>query len=588
LALASRLRRWAERLAPPVSPPTSSTLDTWRARALSAMCAFAIVMGGVPLAVGVLLWPTARGPVIIADLIAFVVLIIVVQTRQAGYRVRATTVILLCAVTGTMSTVLIGLQGAGASWFGVSILLSGLLFDWRAALRMVGVLTAVLTLVGIGIALERVPWAAAMPHALRFWVISASSMLVLYSLLALGIDVLLVGLQAEAEARLSAEDALRRSRRLDAMGTMAAGIAHDFNNLLAPVLANLDLLENTNDRLDAPVVREALTDMRSAASRARNLVRRLLVLRAGEAEERSALDVVTVLQEVAAQVTADAGDSISIRVDARWVPPVAASSNELHQIVMNLARNAVQAMPLGGMLVLGVDAVEAASGPLVEITISDSGIGMDADTLARAFDPFFTRRVDRDGTGLGLPTVRTIVQSLNGDVLLDSAVGKGTTARVRLPAVYSAGLGDLVRTPAQGSAPVLPSRLRVLVVDDDPLVRDGTRRMLTLMGHEAEVAGSAAEALQWLQAREGLCDLLVTDFRMPERSGADLVRATRRRFPAMPIVVASGYVDDALEELAAESPTLAFIAKPFPRRELADAIAVALERIFSSREVVIP
>jgi signal transduction histidine kinase/CheY-like chemotaxis protein len=542
------------------------------------MCAFAIVLGGVPVLVGALLWPTSRQGLVVAQLLAFAALVAVVHAPRVGYRRRAATLILLSAVIGTVSTTLLGFQGAGATWLGVSILLAGLLFDWRAALRMVAVHASVMAAVGIGIAAERIPWAIGAPNALRYWMISATGTLVLYSLLALGIDVVLVGLQAEAEARLSAEDALRRTRRLDAMGTMAAGIAHDFNNLLAPVLANVELLENTDDRLDAPLVREALADMRSAARRARDLVRRLLALRQGEAETRSALDVITTLQEVASQLTREAGDAITIRVDARWVPPVSASSNELHQIVMNLARNAVYSMPSGGTLTLGVDNVEVLHVAYVEISVVDSGIGMDAETLARAFDPFFTRRVNREGTGLGLPTVRTIVQSLNGEVQLTSAVGQGTTARVRLPAVGGVVARDLRQTPEPGSLPPLPPRLRVLVVDDDPLVRDGTRRMLALMGHDADVAHSTTSALDWLMQRNGACDLLVTDYRMPERTGADLVREVRHRYAGLPIIVASGYLDDAEQDLAKESPTIAFLAKPFPRRELVDAVSLALSR----------
>jgi signal transduction histidine kinase/ActR/RegA family two-component response regulator len=568
---------------PPVPPRGETSLDLWRARVLNTMCAAGLVLGLLPLGAAVLLWPREAGPIIVGDIVLYAAVVALMRSPRVGYRGRALTLVLLCGSLGIVSTVLLGLRGAGSTWLGVAVVGAALLLSGQAALRLVAVLVLTFVAIGVGIATDQLPWAIGLPDALRFWVISASSMIVMYSLLAVGIDTLLRGLQQEADARLAAEDALRRAQRLDAMATLAAGIAHDFNNLLAPVLANLEMLEGADDRLDAPPVRDALHDMRTAAERARDLVRRLLILRQGEAESRSVLDVITTLQEVARLLRSEAGPGVRILVDARWVPAVSASPSELHQIVMNLAQNAVQAMPDGGTLTMTLASEEGAGRSRAMIAISDTGIGMDAETQRRAFDPFFTQRSTLGGTGLGLPTVRALVAGLRGEIALHSTPGVGTTVRVLLPveAPYTDD-GSVPPSSPEATSPMFS--LRVLVVDDDVLVRDGTRRMLTRMGHVADTAASTDEALALLADAVHRYDVLITDYRMPERSGAELTRAARRDYPALPVVVASGFIDDAEADLAAEAGTLVFLAKPFPRRELAEAMATAMARVATHPE----
>ncbi|MCU0648624.1 MAG: ATP-binding protein [Gemmatimonadaceae bacterium] len=574
----SVLWRWVHRIAPPVAPPGPTALDAWRTRVLSAVCAAGLVLGLLPLGAAIVLWPTNAGVIVTADLLVYLLVLVMVRSPRVGYAGRVTTLVATFLTIGMVSVWMLGLRGAGATWLGVATVGTGMLLSGRAVVRVVAIIAAYCVLIGVGIAQGWLAWSVGVPDALRYWAISASSMVMMYLVMAVGISALLHGLQEESDARLEAESALRRSQRLDAMGTMAGGIAHDFNNLLAPILANLDLLHATPRPLDDPVVRDALGDMRTAAERARDLVRRLLVLRRGEAEARSAIDLVTTLNEVARILAAEAGDRVTIAVDARWVPAVHASETELHQIVMNLARNGVQAMPHGGALTLALTAVEAEGASHVEIVVRDTGLGMDEATRQRAFDPFFSARGDGNGTGLGLTTVHAIVATLGGTIACESSPGMGTTMRVRLPAAASTPASD-------GGAPrVDPAldhaqreRLRVLVVDDEPLVREGTARMLHALGHHPVAVSSVDEGLAWLATTPVPCDVIVTDHRMPERTGADLVRTVQLRAPQLATVVASGFIEEATAELADGGTSVVFLAKPFTSSELADALRRARE-----------
>jgi signal transduction histidine kinase/CheY-like chemotaxis protein len=474
---------------------------------------------------------------------------------------------------GAPSLVQIGFRGAGVVWVAIAAIVAGMLLGVRWAMAVVAAIALLFVAVAVAIAGGVLPWAADSPHALRYWLVAGASTVFLTSLASIGLGTLLKGIQRESAARAEAEEALRQARQLEALGTLAGGIAHDFNNLLAPVLANVELLAPAV----APAQRHLLEDVRVSAERGRDLVRRLLAFSRGREDRRSPLDLVVTLNEVARLVRPRA-PGITIQVTARPAPAVGATAAELHQIVMNLVVNAVQATEVGGEVLLSIGACEVEGRPHTELVVRDTGHGMDEAVEARAFDPFFTTRGETGGTGLGLSTVHSIATRLGGSVRIRSAPGRGTRVTVRLPAVSSTpALAPAHRaTPASG-APVLPSPAprpvaRVLVVDDEPLVLDATCRMLRALGFTVVPQPGPHEAEAWIDAG-GRCDLLLTDYRMPACSGAELARRLRARDAGLPVIVASGFIDDARDALELLGEEVRLLPKPFTRGDLREALA---------------
>ena len=563
-----------------------------------------LVVGLPPLALA--LWVFATNdlwPMMVVDVAAYGAVTYVYFSRRPSFRVRAWTVIVGLFAIGALALTFAGFRTAGAVWLAMAALFAGMLLGVRAGVAVVSANTVLFVLLGVGISRGWFAWAAGVPNALQLWVMSAVNTAMLGFVAAVSVGVLLNGLERESAARLRAEEERRLGRQLESLGTMAGGIAHDFNNLLAPILANVDLLAEaaTGDE------RELLHDIRTSAERGRDLVRRLMALRRGDLRESESSDLGAVVLEVARLVRPRAARGVRIDVQAPE-RHVMASCAELHQIVMNLATNAVQAMPDGGTLSLVVDEVHEGGRPMVRLQVRDSGSGMSPETLERAFDPFFTTKSPQEGTGLGLPTVRAIVLALGGHVALTSVAGRGTVVRVTLPAsdapappcAARAGAAPPRASIPLGAVPAVPAvhaptrqvpasatdagergARTILVVDDDPVVLESARRTLTALGFHPVALASAAAAEEWFSRNGASCDLLITDHRMPQRTGADLMVALRRQQPELPVVLLSGVVAEAAHAVAraaggAPHPPVTLLAKPYGRADLLRAVEQAL------------
>lgn len=373
------------------------------------------------------------------------------------------------------------------------------------------------------------------------------------------------------EAELAAaQDALRQSQKMEAFGQLTGGVAHDFNNLLTPIVATLDRLE----RLGIGEARERrlIAGASQSAERARILVQRLLAFARRQPLSPMPVDVGKLVREMASLVASTIGPQIRVATDAsEAVPWAKADANQLEMAILNLAVNARDAMPEGGVLRIAAARAshrDAPSGALrpgayVRLTVADTGSGMDAATLARATEPFFSTKGVGRGTGLGLSMAHGLASQLGGTLTLQSRPGQGTTVDLWLPQAAPA--------PAEQASPSGPKirgrSLTVLLVDDEEAVRNSTADMLAGLGHRVVEAGSAEDALRAVGGRSDI-DAVVTDHLMPGMTGAALARRLRQTHPRLPILLVSGYAEDA--PLAVDLPRL---TKPFREDELAASLA---------------
>jgi len=370
----------------------------------------------------------------------------------------------------------------------------------------------------------------------------------------------------------TAHEQLRQSQKMEAMGQLTGGVAHDFNNLLTPIVGALDLLQRKG--LGGEREQRLIGGAIQSADRAKTLVQRLLAFARRQPLQTSATDVVTLTRGMADLVASTTGPQIKVVVDAPDdLPAALADPNQLEMAILNLAVNARDAMPDGGTLRISVGAETVRAGDprlrpgrYVRLSVADTGVGMDPDTVTRAIEPFFSTKGIGKGTGLGLSMVHGLASQLGGALLIHSRPGMGTNVEIWMPA------SDIApASAANTSAPEISRRARgtALLVDDEELVRATTSDMLAELGHEVIEADSAEAALRLIE--RGLRpDLLVTDHLMPGITGTDLARHVREHLPNTRVLIVSGYADaDGI------APDLPRLIKPFGSAELAAAIGTA-------------
>lgn len=388
---------------------------------------------------------------------------------------------------------------------------------------------------------------------------------------------LTLGLEREVEKviaeREAAQEALRQSQKLEAMGQLTGGVAHDFNNLLTPIIGSLDLLQRKQvlDERTGRLVEGALT----SAERARVLVQRLLAFARRQPLQATAVDIRRIVAEMSELIDSTSGPRVRVVTDAPdQLPPALADGNQLEMALLNLSVNARDAMPDGGTLTIATRLERPGSGARlglpdkqhVVLSVSDTGTGMDEETRRRAIEPFFSTKGIGKGTGLGLSMVHGLAAQLGGGLDIRSRPGMGTTIELWLPVArgkVASGQNDSTEAETSGAG-------TALLVDDEELVRESTAGMLGDLGYRVVEANSGEAALALLD--DGLVpDLLVTDQLMPGLSGTDLAVRLRDRQADLPVLIVSGYAD--LESL---SPSFPHLSKPFRQAELAAALDKAL------------
>ncbi len=391
-------------------------------------------------------------------------------------------------------------------------------------------------------------------------------------------------LRSEAEERRRIEQALHKAQKMEAIGQLTGGIAHDFNNLLSAMLGNLELLEA---RLgDDPIARRLARSATRAGERGAKLTQQLLAFARKQHLRPEPVDINAAVAGMGDLLRRTIGGTIRLKTELQpelW--PALADPNQIELVILNLAINARDAMPSGGVLTIGTANLPAAAalrpedlppGDFVQITVTDNGVGMGDDVLARAFEPFFTTKEIGKGTGLGLAQVYGVVKQSGGDVRLHSRLGAGTRVEIYLPRTQRAPSHAAAET---AGARTQATRATILVVDDDPDVREVVVAGLEALGYDVRTASGPGAALEFLNGAgdERCADLLLVDYAMPEMTGAQLARSARTRWPDLPLVFITGYAD--AQALDGEfRGAAAVVRKPFKLAELGRAIEAALQR----------
>jgi signal transduction histidine kinase len=377
-------------------------------------------------------------------------------------------------------------------------------------------------------------------------------------------------LSEESVRRERAQAALLQAQKIETMGQLVGGVAHDFNNLLMAVIGNLDLLGKNL----GPDTRQKrlLSGAMEGARRGATLTQRLLAFARKQELQAQATDVVGLIEDMRGLMDRSLGPLIQVEITAQPnMPPVTVDPNQLEMALLNLAVNARDAMPSGGVLTIELRTVELkTSSPLqlplgeyLTLSVSDTGSGMSPEILSKAVEPFFSTKGLGKGTGLGLSMVHGLADQSGGAFRLSSVEGQGTTATLWLPVSAhpaAAKPTSAARTPS--AAPAV-----ILLVDDDPLIAASTSALLEDLGHQVVEVNSGAAALAALDG--GLApDLIITDHAMPGMTGARLAATVRQRGSVVPILLATGYAELDGEE----SGGLPRLAKPYTQDQLSAEI----------------
>jgi hypothetical protein len=388
--------------------------------------------------------------------------------------------------------------------------------------------------------------------------------------------------QAEAALHVSVEH-LRQAQKMEAVGRLAGGVAHDFNNVLSVILSYAELM--LVDLKSADPMRADVDEICKAASRAAGLVRQLMMISRQQIVERRVIDVHELLTSMDRMLQRVLGEDVELTLLGPQSPGrVNADPCHIEQVILNLVVNARDAMPTGGKLTIEVtnvvlDEDHASShvpgkvGPHVMMAVTDTGTGMDRETQARIFEPFYTTKEPGKGTGLGLSTVFGIVQQSGGNICVYSELGKGTTFKIYLPREH--GEAHVPRVSVE------PLTLRgtetILVVEDEDQVRGIVLNILRRQGYHVLAAQNGGEALLLCEGHQGKIDLLLTDVVMPQMSGPELAKRLAAVRPETKVLCMSGYTDDSIVRHRVLESGVAFLQKPVTPAALAKKLREVLD-----------
>ncbi len=380
------------------------------------------------------------------------------------------------------------------------------------------------------------------------------------------------------------EAQLRQSQKMEAVGQLTGGVAHDFNNILMVIMANVEALDE--DRRIPADLHQQIEGIDKATQRAADLTRQLLAFSRRQALQPERTDIDELVAATTQLMRRALGESIEIEtLLARDLWTVEVDRSQLQSALVNICINARDAMPEGGRILIEtrnvtLDAdyaahnVEVVPGDYVMIAITDNGMGIEPENIDKVFEPFFTTKQTGQGTGLGLSMVYGFVRQSNGHVSIYSEPGCGTTIRLHLPRDLASGasVANLDRPVSQRGSE------RILLVEDDPLVRASVKGQLVSLGYEVVEAGDGEAALAVLASADPPFDLMLTDIVMPgSYNGRALADEAARRWPRLRCVFMSGYTESAVVHHGRLDPDVLLLAKPFRRHELAQILRQALD-----------
>ncbi|HSL21844.1 MAG TPA: PAS domain S-box protein [Vicinamibacterales bacterium] len=382
--------------------------------------------------------------------------------------------------------------------------------------------------------------------------------------------------------RRALEEQFRHAQKMEAIGRLAGGVAHDFNNILTAIIGYSELLREQIGP-DKPMGRD-LEQIYQGALRAAALTRQLLAFSRKQVLRPESVELNQILSRFQGLARPMLGEDVQLQLELDpSVGSICADVTQLEQVLMNLLVNSRDAMPSGGRIIIRTARYvvstrpPARQGPMkpgeyVELSVQDTGIGMDEDTKRHVFEPFFTTKEPGKGTGLGLATVYGIIEQMKGYIWVETAPGRGTTFRICFPP--SAPATRVADRPAVAGLPV--GSERILVVEDDPDARLFTTAALRRYGYRVTEAASADEALRQLEGQERWPDLVLTDIVMPGRNGRDLAAALLAERPGTRILLTTGYLDNCVNAPAFD--TIPILEKPFTATTLLRRVRERLER----------
>ena len=380
--------------------------------------------------------------------------------------------------------------------------------------------------------------------------------------------------KAEEDLRQRDQD-LRQAQKMEAIGRLAGGVAHDFNNLLTAIRGYGELMMDTLDASDAR--REDMGEILKAADSAAGLTRQLLAFSRRERILAHPVALDAILAGTEKMLRRVIGEDIELVCTSEpRLGYVRADNGQIEQVLMNLAVNARDAMPEGGQIRIALSKVAIDGRPCVQLAVSDTGTGMDAETATHIFEPFFTTKGAGQGTGLGLATVYGIVQQSEGTIEVDTEPGRGTTFRVRLPQVAA---GEPSEPEEARDKPPSTASETVLLVEDDERVRALVGNILKKGGYRVLEAEHAEAAADISAAHHGTIDLLLTDVVMPGRNGRELAELIVRHRPSIRVLFMSGYSNDAVLMRGVHATGAQFIQKPFTIDALSAKVRDVLAKV---------
>lgn len=375
------------------------------------------------------------------------------------------------------------------------------------------------------------------------------------------------------------EAQLRQAQKMEAIGTLAGGIAHDFNNIMAAIIGYTEMsLEDTQPQSRT---HGYLEQVKASSKRAKDLVRQILTFSRQGEQELKPLKVVPIVKETLKLIRASIPATISIKAIVRGNHTVLADPTQIHQIVMNLCMNSVQAMPNGGEMTVEVESVtelpptvsvQNRADSYVRLTVSDVGHGIPSHMIGRIFDPFFTTKNPGDGTGLGLSVVHGIVSRHNGAIHVSSTPRKGATISIFFPELPE----ELVCLPAEETTPVIGGTECILLVDDESSLVRMNKELLRRLGYTVIGFTDPVKALESFEKNPGRYDLLLTDLTMPNMTGTELARAIIDIRPEIPVIICTGYGQSLSLEQAKHMGIRNIVLKPVVKQEIAASIRKAL------------
>jgi PAS domain S-box-containing protein len=392
-----------------------------------------------------------------------------------------------------------------------------------------------------------------------------------------------LGVATDITARKQLEDQFRQAHKMEAVGRLAGGVAHDFNNVLTIIRAQTEFLLTdlpANDSRRADVL-----EIQTAADRAAAFTRQLLAFSRRQLLQPVVLELNEVITGMEMMVRRLVGEDVVLLTKLQPdMPRVWADPSQLQQAIMNLVVNARDAMPQGGTLLIETAVVEldehyprqhpsAKPGIHVVLMVTDTGCGMDPGTRIRIFEPFFTTKEPGKGTGLGLSTVYGIVKQSGGHIWVYSEVGRGTTFKLYFPPHY--GVAKAAE-PERTALPALGSGATILLVEDERPVRSTVRRLLERHGYQVLEAANGQDALALVTARGGEIDLVLSDMVMPGMGGTELAGRVRSLKPSLPVLLMTGYTEEAITRAGERPLDGHIIEKPFTLHTMLEKVSVAL------------